>query len=231
MDYGVKKEIEPMLYSTNKNRSYKLVWDILYYTRLLKYIHRTQYKKIRSRLSMAATKKNLTYLCKQGYLKEVRSNIYCAKDRAVQILQEINYEKNLRLLPQEPVGNGDINEMNNTVIFLQAIKLTYFYTLLYPCFDYLKPDALLVLKNENSYKLTFLEIEAKKPNWEQYLETKKDSYLRLAKDVNFYKYWKDASVKLGLICPVPRSLTFNVNFICSIQKDFGKGFHFKSYVC
>lgn len=226
MDYGVKQEIGSLLYSSNKNRSYQLIWDILYYTRLLKYVHRTQYKEIRSRLSLAATKKNLTSLCEQDYLKEVKPNIYSAKDKALRILQEAKYEKNLILLPPEPRGTGEINEMNNTDVFIQAVKLKYFHALLYPNFEYLRPDGLLVLKDENRYKLIFLEIESKKPKWETYLETKRKNYLRLAKDINCYRFWLNTAPKLGLSCPAPEHFKFCVYFVCSIYKEYQAGFKF-----
>lgn len=232
MDYGIKKEIEPILYSANKNRSFKLVWDILYYTRLLKYVHRTQYKDIRTRLTLAATRKGLSHLCKLGYMKEVQGNIFCTTNRAIGLLREVGYITDkgygLELLPQEPAGKGDINEMNNTRIFLQALKLPNFYALLYPNFEYLKPDALLVRKEEGRYKLTFLEIEQKKPNWHEYIEHKKDNYLRLAKDINFYNYWKDTVVLLNLRIPEISSLKFSVCFVGDIRKDFGESFTFTS---
>lgn len=226
MVYDIKHEFGTLLHLSNKNKSYQLIWDILYYTRLFKYVHRTQYKAIRSRLSLAATKKNLNYLCEKGYLKEVRPNTYCTKDKSITILKTAKYGKNLSLLPPEPVGSGDVNEMNNTAVFLEAIKLKQFYTLLYPNFEYLRPDALLVLKDEQRYKLTFLEIEAKKSKWVEYLETKRDNYLRLAKDETFYKFWHDTAPKLGLPCPSSEHLKFSVQFVCTIHKEFGKGFSF-----
>jgi hypothetical protein len=177
---------------------------------------------------MTATKQNLDYLCTLGYLKQVQEDIFCAKDKALTILKEVKYNRKLDLLPAEPVGNGDINELNNTAVFLQALKLKHFYTLLYPNFEYLKPDALLVLRNENAYKLTFLEIEQKKPNWQEYLDKKRDNYLRLAKDYDFYNYWKNTCVYLNLSIPDNKSLKFSVCFVGDIKRDFGNGFIFTS---
>jgi hypothetical protein len=139
MDYGIKQELEPILYSGNKNRSYKLIWDILYYTRLLKYVHRLQYKEIRTRLSLAATRKSLSHLCKLGYLKEVKPNIFCSMDKAIALLKDIDYVTpkgyGLDLLPAEGTGKGELNEMNNTRVFLEALSLDDFYALLYPNFE------------------------------------------------------------------------------------------------
>ncbi len=74
------------------------------------------------------------------------------------------------------------------------MKLPDFYTLVYPNefreSHNLIPDALLVRKKENAYKLTFLEVEAKKFNWIENLEKKRDNYLRLASDYRIYYFWK-----------------------------------------
>ncbi len=232
MDYGIKQELEPILYSGNKNRSFKLVWDILYYTRLLKYVHRQQYKEIRSRLSLAATRKGLSHLCKLGYLKEVKLNIFCSTDKAISLLKDISYITpkgcGLDLLPSEATGKGELNEMNNTRVFLEALSLDDFYALLYPNFEYLKPDALLVRKKERHYKLTFLEIEEPKPQWHDYIEQKRDNYLRLAKDINFYNYWKNTCGSLHFPVPDILSVKFSVCFVGNIRKDFGTGFTFTS---
>jgi len=226
----VKQEFEELVYQTNKNKSYKLIWDILFYTRLLKYVHHEQYKEIRDRLRLAATKKDLSQLCTLGYLKEVISNIYCSTDKALHLLKKINYPVpkgcNLDLLPKEPTGKAGINEMNNTKVFIQALKLTDFYALVYPHFEYLIPDALLVQKKDQSYKLTFLEIEVPKSNWGSYLEDKHKKYLNLSHDINFYNYWLNACPKLCLPIPDIAKLKFSVCVVGNIKKDFGEGFTF-----
>jgi hypothetical protein len=116
-------------------------------------------------------------------MKEVSKDVYIVTDKALPVLQDVGY--NIETLPAQPKGLGNINELLNTDVFIQALKLPNFYTLLYHKFSELEPDALLVLKEEGRYKLTFLEIEAKKPSWEQYLENKRDKYLRLASNLEF----------------------------------------------
>jgi len=234
MDYEIKNEIESLLQKSSKNKSFKLIWDILYYTRLLKYVHQKQYKEVRDRLRLAATKKTLSQLCALNYLKEVDSLIYCATDKAIDLLNKVGYRVpqgyGLDLLPKESVGKAGINEMNNTKVFIEALKLPDYYALLYPHFDYLVPDCLLVQKTEQAYKLTFLEVEQPKPKWQAYLEDKKQKYLRLSSDINFYNYWQGTSSKIGLTMPEINKLKFSVCIVGNITREFGKGFIFKSNI-
>ena len=226
-------KVKPILQTSAKNGSYKLVWDLFYKTRLLKYVHHEQYPTIRKTFNKVSAEKKLKHLCKEGYLEECeKSNVFVATDKVLPILQEFK-EYNINLLPpNKPTGKGDINEILNTQAFIQAVKLPDFYTLLYPTefreSHKLIPDALLVLKSkeEKKYKLTFLEVEAKKPNWIDTLVGKRENYLKLSKDYRFYDYWKTTSSKIGLPMPDISQLKFSVTFICSLQKYFGNGFQF-----
>lgn len=227
------KKVNPILQTSPKNRSYKLVWDLFYTTRLLKYVHHEQYPIIRKTFSKVSAEKKLKHLVKEGYLEECEKNkVFVATDNVLPVLQELK-EYNTNLLPKnKPTGKGDINEILNTEAFIQAVKLPDFYTLLYPTefreSHNLIPDALLVLKSkeERKYKLIFLEVEAKKPNWIEKLAGKRENYVLLSKDYRFYDYWKTTSEKIELPMPDISQLKFSVNFICSIKENFGNGFHF-----
>lgn len=226
-------KVNPILQTSAKNRSYKLVWDLFYKTRLLKYVHHEQYPTIRKTLNKVSAEWKLKLLCKEGYLEECeRAKVFVATDQILPVLKELK-EYNTNLLPKnKPNGKGDINEILNTEAFIQAVKLPDFYTLLYPTefreSHNLIPDALLVLKSkeEKRYKLIFLEVEAKKPNWINKLIGKRDNYKLLSKDYRFYDYWKTTSEKIELPMPDISQLKFSVNFICSIKENFGNGFHF-----
>ena len=168
------------------------LWELFYFTRLFKYVHKKQYNKIRGHFFKISTKEKLNELCEREYLFSPRNNVYCAKNKVLPILEETGFLVNV--LPGEPKGKGDINELNNTEVFIKIFKeldKKTFYTFLYPNFIYLIPDALLVeLDKENrKYKLTFIEVEALKPDWDNYLISKKANYLRLAKDIRFYEQW------------------------------------------
>lgn len=81
-------------------------------------------------------------------------------------------------------------------------------------------------KDHRKYKLTFLEIEAQKPDWESYISLKRDNYLKLARDTQFFDYWSKICPQLELPPPKINELCFSVLFIGKIKKDFGKGFNF-----
>lgn len=209
------------------------LWQIFYYTRLFKYVHRSHYPKIKVLYNKVCTDRNLHKLCYLGYFHSPQSNIYCATNKVLPILKEAGFITTT--LPSFPQGKGDINELHNTEVFIEVVKLPNFFTLLFPQFKitpdsspYLIPDALLVENDKinQRYKLTFLEIEAKKPDWERYIEKKRVNYIKLAKDINFYNYWKNTCVFLNIPNPTVTNLKFSVCFLGNIKKNFGNGFQF-----
>lgn len=210
--------------------TFSQLWQIFYYTRMFKYVTYHHYSQIKTSFNKICTYKKLKELCHLGYLKSPQQKVYCATDKVLPILKEAGYET--ELLPNEPDGKGDVNELNNTDVFVQAIKQPNFCALLYCDFKYLKPDALLVQwnKDDKKYKLTFLEIEAKKFDWENYIEKKRDNYFKLAKDIRFYKYWSGICKILKLPQPDISTLKFSVYFVGAIKKDFGKGFNFTEHL-
>lgn len=214
------------LVPTEKGATFRQLWMIFYYTRMFKYVSHNQYSKIKRAFNKICTYNKLQTMCELGYLKSPSHKVYCATNKVLPVLKAAGFIT--EVLPAEPKGEGYINELLNTDVFVDAVKLPYFYTLLHCNFDYLKPDALLVQLDDKGrrYKLTFLEIEAQKSNWSSYLEKKRDNYLRLAKDEKFFLYWKNTAPKLHLPSPHADSLKFSVAFICNLKKDFGNGFQF-----
>lgn len=207
--------------------TFSQLWQIFYYTRLFKYVHRRYYPQIKTAYNKICTDKNLNVLCDLGYFNSPQKDIYCATNKVLPILTEAGFP--VKTLPDEPVGNGDVNELNNTEAFIKLIKLPYFYTLLYPNFGYLIPDALMIQidKENRRYKLTFLEIETKKPDWENYIKHKQENYLRLSKDIRVYKKWCEYCELLKIEKPQIYDFMFSVLFICGKQLDLGKGFRFE----
>lgn len=202
-------ELEHLI-SKSGGGTWRLLYDVFYYTRLFKYIHKLQYPKIRSALFKVTADWKLKELCERGYLFSPSTNVYCAKNKVLPILKEAGY---LMILPDEPAGKGNINEINNTDVFIRFSKEKYFFTFLYPNFEYLIPDALLVEKKNNKYRLTCLEIEAKKPKWKEYIEGKKENYKRLAIDAQFYDWWCVKCKDLGFRQPTKDEFKFNYKII------------------
>lgn len=208
--------------------TFSQLWHIFYYTRLFKYIHKSNYCQIKPAFSKICTNKNLKKLCELGYLKSPGENIYCAKNKVLPILKEAGFFTDL--LPNEPIGKGDLNELKNTECFIHLTKVKDFYIILFPQFGFLIPDCLLVQfdKENSKYKLTFIEVEAKKSKWSDYIDDKRDKYLRLAKIMDFYDYWKTVAPILQIPIPTLDDFKFSVIFICSITKNYEEGFKFIS---
>jgi hypothetical protein len=215
---------------TNAGATFSSLWQIFYYTRMFKYISYRHFTQLKKHYNKICTYDKLYTLCELGYLRSPQRAVYCATNKVLPILKEAGF--NIDILPLESTGYGDINELNNTDVFVQATKLKHFHSLLYPHFKNLIPDALLVRLDEENrkYKLTFLEIEAQKPKWNKYVEAKKEKYVQLSKSLDFYNWWKDVAPKMDLPTPPEEKFSFNVIFICSLKKEFGNGFKVVSQI-
>jgi len=214
-------ELTPLI-PIKQGATYSQLWQIFYYTRLLKYVHYRNYVQIKKAFNKICTYKKLQLLCDMGYLISPKHEVYCATNKVLPILKEVGYCT--ETLPPAPVGKGDINELSNTEAFIKIMSMPMFHTLLYPNFSYLIPDALLVEKNEKAYKLTFLEVETKKPQWEKWINDKIKNYMKLAKDIKFYEYWHSQCKLLKLSEPDISTLKFSVLIMGNYHKELGHGF-------
>jgi len=206
----------------------KLLWDMIKHIRLLKYVRQSQLKLINKKYTQICSVDKLDYLSSIYLLGNLSQDIYYATDKVLPILEEQGY--NINLLPPESGGFGDPNQINNTAVFIQALKLLNFKALLYPRFPmdkpYVIPDALLILEEEGRYKLEFLEIEASKSNWDNWLENKRINYLKLSQEELVYYYWKKQCKLLDISPPDIKDFKFSVSIIGEVKMDFGTGFNF-----
>jgi hypothetical protein len=168
---------------------------LVYYTRLLKYVKRSQYKDIDKKFTVISSRDRLKRFVDLGILEQ-SNDVFKATKESTELLVESGYNK--QLLPKIVSGFGNINELNNTDVFIQALHLTDFKFLCYPSFEYLIPDALLVRQKDKQIKFEFLEIEAGKSNWEEYLLRKKKNYIQLSKDVKVFNYCSKICDNLNL---------------------------------
>ncbi len=208
----------------NSGGSYKLLFDMFYHIRQLKYVRQSHLKQINPRYSKICAINKLNKLVEKEFLENTYDDVYIATDKVLPKIKKNGY--NIKLLPKESKGKGEINQLNNTEVFIQALNLPDYKTLLYPNFDYIEPDALLVRIKDNAYKLEFLEIEASKSNWPEWLENKRTNYLKLANDPQVYSYWKAHCTYLKLEAPDIKDFKFSVSIIGKIKKDFETGFNF-----
>ena len=191
--------------------TWRMLWKIFYYTRLLKYVHWEQYKKIDKSFTKICSKKTLDKFCDLDLLHTTGNLVYTATDKTLPILKEAGFLT--ETLPPQARGKGDINEINNTEVFISLMKEEHFNTFLYPNFSYLIPDTLLVQhdKENRKFKLTFIEVERQKPEWEQWIEDKKQNYLKLSTDYKFLEYWKTVHGYLEI--PFSEDVKFNYQII------------------
>jgi len=139
-------------------------------------------------------------------------------------------------LQKKFTGQTIEHELKITDFILDLQGKEFFYTVFYPQFkeppdytkDWLKPDACVVWKRGEDYKIQFVEVEDKKPGWENYLLNKKRNYELLAQDKNLYSmWWHEWHKKLNL--PNCRLEDFCFSVLCNVKKDWegwGVGFDF-----
>jgi len=208
----------------NSGGSFKLLWDMLYHIRLLKYVRRSQLKEIDSRYSKICATKKLTKLVELDLLKNTQKDVYISTYKSLVLLKQLKYPT--QTLPKNITGEGFINELNNTTVFIQALKLPDYHSLLYPNFEYIKPDALLIRGDNVRYKLEFIEVESSKANWTNWLENKRVNYLKLAQDKQVYNYWKEQCNFINLPIPDIKDFKFSVSIIGKVNHNFGEGLNF-----
>lgn len=212
------------------NKTLKATYQMLYDMRMLKYVHKDQFVKIRSTYGRLTSKKSLLSLCQKGWIEERIENVYATSDKTLPVLKAQGL--NIDILTKKISGKGMINEIQNTESFIQFMKIKHFHSLVFPVFGvqkvWLRPDALLVRCDEENrkYKLTFLEIEAQKSDWHNHIERKREKYLRLARDIEFYNMWLTLSKKLEFPQPDISTIKFSVYIIGNIQKNFETHFKF-----
>jgi hypothetical protein len=194
----------PDLVDLTKGASFSLVILTLYYAQLLRYSTAEHLKQLTKSVKIA-TKKKLQKLTDFGYL-EKNEEVYTSTTKTLDLLIKNGYYP--KLLPPPATGRGA--EIYNSDSLVKIIQQPFYKALLYPSFEYLIPDGLLILQDGDRYQLNFLEIEAKKPKWEEYLEEKRAKYERLARDVKVFNYWSIYSQYLGLKCPEIEGFKFKV---------------------
>jgi len=209
-------------------------YRVLYYTRLFRYIHKNQYERIMDENGKkldhrAINGKALDFMMEKEYLTKRSPEVYCGTNKCNTPLQRVGVGDLIPAVPDKD-AMGKSNVLNNTDVYIQALRVPDFYALLFHDFGYLEPDAILVQKREEKYKVTMLEVEAskKKPDW---FDIKKENYLRLAKDMYCYEVWVEKARILDLRIPTLEEFKFNVTFICSFTKELGEGFNFTPSLC
>lgn len=203
----------PDLSPLTKGASFSQLIQTLHAAHLLRYSTQEHLKELGS--WKIATKKKLQTLADLGYLVK-NDNVFTSTRKTFELLIKHGY--NPALL--SPIAEGRGAELYTQNSICKLLQHPFYKWFGYPHFDYLIPDGLLVLQDGNRYQLNFIEVEAKKPKWAEYLEDKREKYNRLAQDEIVYKYWSIMSSHLGLKCPAIEDFKFGVWCIGDIEREW-----------
>lgn len=195
--------------------------DALYTIGLVRYATQKQLKSVKkSWVTHICTKQALEQLIELKYIGRNGSGAYFLLDKSFRLLGENGF--NTEHLTKRLQGQGNEHDHAVTDVLLKITGEPDFFTVFYPIFtappnydkDFLIPDACIVLKRDDAYKLKFLEVETPKGNWSDYLEDKRLKYQRIASDYNTWdRWWRKWSAKLNLpMCDV-NDFCFSVEVI------------------
>ena len=212
----IKNELKPLCYHEGVTvRSYQQFFRLYYFICLLRYSTQPQLRRLKfSGVTKVATKEMLTKLVDFGHISLTGKNndVYIPNELTYKIVKSVKYNESnyFKIFGNLPKGIEASNDIKNTDVFVNEILNKYYYFLLFPDFTYIIPDALLVSKNGNSYKLTFLEIETKQSNTAERIERMKYNYNKLSKDIIVYQYWQGIAPLLDL--PIPNIHNFKFSY-------------------
>lgn len=213
--------------------SYKQIFNIFYTLATVRYATQKQLQSVNHRV---ATKNNLSKLVELGYLAEKNLTTFLAyhvTEKTRQVLKQNGY--NADIIQKKFKGEVLQHELLITDCILKLQGKEDYFTTFYPIFreppdyqkEFLRPDACVIWKKDNSYKIQFLEVEEPKDDWENYLLGKRDKYERLAEDANlFLIWWKVNSQRLGL--PMCKIEDFCFSVLCFSKLKFDwEGWNFE----
>jgi len=142
-----------------------------------------------------ATKTKISKLLELGFLV-LNQEVYSVGEQGFTFLKEQGY--NTAHLQKRLRADGSSHTLQITEILLSVRKESHFFTVFFPTFTELEPDACLVFKKEDAYKLEFLEVERTEKR-DGYLIEKKRKYEDLAqRKETWEKWWRHNSKKLSL---------------------------------
>jgi hypothetical protein len=186
-------ELSPLI----KGASFAQLFDLLYKLAQLRYADLPILSGFNKKI---ATKFKLPKLVKAGYLQEVDGWFFTGH-KALETLKNEGY--NTAILRSNLTGGAGQHQRVLSAVISGVMKEPHFYRVFYPIFhrdgrEWLIPDACVVYREGNRYKLTMLEVEVSAKQ-DGYLEDKMRRYNQLAKDRKTYdSWWKVQAGKLEL---------------------------------
>lgn len=196
-----------------KGRTWRNIYDLFWTIGILRYVSYGQLKSSfpdRVWRSKCATPKILQKLAEREFLNITDEWVLTITKKSLEFLANYSFY-NTEILSL-PSGTGSKESLYNTEVLLKLIQLPDFFAVFYPSFyehpddthPFLIPDGALVFKRNSLIKLIFLEIERKKPNWEEHIRGKRPKYETIASDYRTWDdWWRKWCSKLKLdVCPL-----------------------------
>lgn len=202
--------------------SASLALKMLIRIRILKYITNDM---LDDKFSKIRSVDQLNKFVKLGLL-ECNNNIYSATDLSRDFFLQLGL--NQFYFPPEISSLGEKDCLMNSRAFSKAFDMQHFFALIYQNFENfeLRPDGILIRKNNYKYKIDFLEVEKDKGGHESYLLKKQKKYIKLASSDEPYRWWKNLAPKFKLRVPDISEFKFGVIIISNKSFSFGNGFTF-----
>lgn len=231
-----KSDYYPDLKDIVSGGSYQSFFQWLHNAALMRYTTEEHLKQLHEYAGKYATPKKLNTLREAGYIAAIRNgDVFVLTKKGFQALDE-QPKLNTSILQRDFRGMDLKHTLEITQALINIRQEEHFFTVFYPTLTVfnsdqreLKPDACIVYRKENAYKIVFLEVENPKPDsyWTEHLEGKHDQYNRIAKDIRTFDWWKEQAGKLKLPIPVLPDFCFSIRVIGNIKKEWGEGFEFK----
>ena len=206
----------PELANLIKGSSYNQLFQLLYKVALLRYAAPEHLKRISFKIGTVNKTAKMNEL---GLLQTFPTSISVITDKALNLLKEEGYNTELLIKKLQGTGAGDEPVIASVILDLMDEK--DFFTVFYPHFDFLIPDACAVFRKDGKARLVFIEVEKKKGNWGKYLSEKKEKYERIGADPEIHdKWWRRWSGILKLeLCP-QEEFCFSVRCYSHLQFDW-----------
>jgi len=221
--------MDSSLEEIKKGASWQNIYDVLWHIGTVRYVTSDLLKKHYPQSvwrKKIVTPSKINKLIEQGYLNHGTNDVLMITQKSVDLLDQ--YSKYNAGIIKLPSGKGERDTLYNSEILLQVLQLPWFFALFYPSFKYnstehqpfLIPDGVLLLRNGEKAKLIFLEIENKKPKWQQHLQGKQWKYEALAKKETTYEWWCFMCEKLKIKSCTLNDFGFTVWCIGEFQTDW-----------
>lgn len=207
-------DLYPDLMPILKGARFKRFCDDLYKLAMIRYATFEQLNAINSQVF---TKTKVPKLADLGYLAISQKNICTIGHLARPLLSDQSY--NISVIQKKMTAISGTHPLRVSEVLLSLMGEEDFFSVIYPHFTFVIPDACVIKRRENAVKIQMVEVESHKANWQEYLEVKRRSYEQLARDEEIWSiWWKHICRMFGLNHCRYEEFCFSV--LCCSQVSF-----------